>query len=40
MPKVLAQFDEAVRPEPRSLADEQAQALEHWLTGGASCSSC
>jgi transposase len=38
--EMLARFFEAVRPEARPLANEQAQALEALVTGGASWSRC
>ena len=38
--EVLARFGEAVRPEARPLANEQAKRSKHWLLGGASWSRC
>jgi transposase len=38
--EVLAWFGEAVRPEARPLANEQAKGSKHWLLGGASWSRC
>ena len=38
--EVLARFGEAVRPEARPLANEQAKGSKHWLLGGASWSRC